>query len=260
MASLFFGKNVKFLRLRKQLTQEALASKLTVSRSKLNCIETGQTKSPTVEDLIRYSEYFRISIDTLLKIDISLLGELKLRELEAGNDVYMKGGNLRVVAISVDKANNENVEYVPVKAKAGYTAGYHDPEYIAGLPRYSHPNLPATGTFRIFPITGDSMLPIPSGSDITGQYVADWTTLPPATPGIVILRSAQDFLFKLLTVQADGQLYLASLNSSYAPYTIPLEDVAEIWKFHAYSTTQLPEPPGDLNIVLQELRQLGARI
>src|SRR5690606_40737116 len=87
-----------------------------------------------------FSDYFHVSVDSMLKVDLTKLGELKLRELEAGNDVYIKGGNLRVLAISVDKSNNENVEYVPVKAKAGYASGgYNDPEYIAGLPKFSMP-------------------------------------------------------------------------------------------------------------------------
>ena len=49
-------------------------------------------------------------MDNLLKVDLSRLGELPLRELETGNDVYMRGGNLRVLAISTDADNRENVE------------------------------------------------------------------------------------------------------------------------------------------------------
>ncbi len=44
-----------------------------------------------------------------MKVDLSRLGELKLRELEAGNDVYTTGTKLRVIAISVDPNNNENL-------------------------------------------------------------------------------------------------------------------------------------------------------
>ncbi|MGC9354693.1 MAG: helix-turn-helix domain-containing protein, partial [Mariniphaga sp.] len=122
---IFFAGNIKFLRERKKMSQEALASTLGLTRAKLAAIEAGNTKSPQPDDYLKFSEFFKISIDTLLKIDLSKLGELKVRELEAGNDVYIRGGNLRVLAISVDRSNNENVEYVPVKAKAGYMAGYN---------------------------------------------------------------------------------------------------------------------------------------
>lgn len=259
-AKIFFGSNLKFLRERQKLSQEALARKLSVTRAKLVAIETGQTKSPPPEDFVRFSEYFKISVDSLLKVDLSKLGELKLRELEAGNDVYIKGGNLRVLAITVDKTNKENVEYVPLNVKAGYASGYNDPEFIASLPKFNVPNLPKGGTFRVFPITGDSMLPIPSGSDVTGRYIADWNNIKPGTPCIVILKN-QDLVFKRVTIDKEGVL-LVSQNPAYEPYRVPIEEVVEIWLFHSYTSVQLPEYPGDVqpDHVLDMFRTLRSDI
>jgi len=257
---IFFASNIRFLRERKKMSQEALASKLGLTRAKLAAIEAGNTKSPQPEDYLNFSEFFTISIDTLLKIDLSKLGELRMRELEAGNDVYIRGGNLRVLAISVDNSNNENVEYVPVKAKAGYMAGYNDPEFIAALPKYSIPNLPAQGTFRIFPSSGDSMLPVPEGSDIIVQYVADWTDLKVDTPCIVILKGQQDFVFKLVTVNEDGTIQLKSLNPVYVPYSVEAADVMEIWRFYAYTSHEFPEARPEMETVLGAIRKLEEKI
>ncbi len=257
---IFFASNIKFLRLRKKLSQEIMAEKLGVTRAKLAAIEAGNTKSPPPEDYLHFSDFFAVSIDTLLKIDLSKLGELKLRELESGNDVYIKGGNLRVLAISVDKANNEHVEYVPVKAKAGYLAGYADPEFIASLPKYALPNLAKGGTFRIFPITGDSMLPIPDGSDIIGMYITDWTDIKPDTPCIVVLRGQQDFVFKMVTIHAEGTLLLKSLNPLYEPFTVAAEDVVEIWKFYAYTSREFPDAHPEMTTVLAAIRELEKNI
>ena len=254
--NIFFGSNVKFLRIRQKHTQEQLAQKLSMTRSKLNCIETGQTKSPSIEDMLKFSLHFKMSLDTLVKIDLSQLGELKLRDLEAGNDIYIKGGNLRVLAITVDKENNENVEYVPVKAQAGYQAGYSDPEYIASLPKFSVPNLPKQGTFRIFPTEGDSMLPIPENSDVTGEYMEDWYSLKPKTPCIVILKNNQDFVFKMVTIQKDRTFLLESMNQIYEPYTVDANDILEIWKFHSFTSKEIPEAVSDLSILLQEIKSL----
>lgn len=257
---IFFAANIKFLRERRKMSQETLASGLGLTRAKLAAIEAGNTKSPQPEDYLNFSDFFKISIDTLLKIDLSKLGELKLRELEAGNDVYIRGGNLRVLAISVDKSNNENVEYVPVKAKAGYMAGYNDPEFIAGLPKYSLPNLPAQGTFRIFPSVGDSMLPVPEGADIVAQYIADWTDLKADTPCIVILKGQQDFVFKLTTVNEEGTIRLKSLNPVYEPYTVEAADVMEIWRFYAYTSREFPEARPEMETVLAAIRNLEERV
>lgn len=257
---IFFAGNIKFLRERKKMSQETLASTLGLTRAKLAAIEAGNTKSPQPEDYLGFSEFFKISIDTLLKIDLSKLGELKMRDLEAGNDVYIRGGNLRVLAISVDRSNNENVEYVPVKAKAGYMAGYNDPEFIAGLPKYSLPNLPSRGTFRIFPSTGDSMLPVPEGSDIIAQYVPDWTTIKPETPCIVILKGQQDFVFKMTTVNPDGTILLRSLNPDYKPYTVEAADVIEVWKFFAYTSRKFPEARSEMATILAAIKNLEEKI
>lgn len=254
---IFFGANLKFLRERKKLSQEALAQMLNISRAKLASLESGHTRTPQPEDYINVSNYFRISIDNLIKIDLRKLGELKVRELEAGNDIYIKGGNLRILAISVDSTNNEQTEYVPVKAKAGYAdGGYANPEYIAELPKYKLPHIPTRGTFRIFPISGDSMLPIPDGADITGQFVEDWSSIKPDTPAIVILKGNQDFVFKLISFLEHGQVLLKSLNPLFKPYTVSVEDIVEVWKFYAYTSKIMPEPSTDLQQLMWMIQDL----
>lgn len=261
LQKIFFNTNLKILRERKKLSQENLALYLGITRAKLAALEAGNTKAPQPEDYLRISDFFKISIDTLLKIDLRLLGELKIRELEAGQDVYIKGGNLRVLAISVDKSNNENVEYVPIKAKAGYTTGYHDPQFIATLPKYTLPQLPKHGTYRIFPTTGDSMLPIPENSDIVARYMPNWLDIKPGTLCIVVLKTQQDIVFKMVHIVADNQhLELHSLNPLYAPYIVPMEEVAEIWQFYSFSSKNLPPAHTDLDIVLKEIQLLKKHI
>ncbi len=241
MQKIFWAENVRFLRNRKKMSQEALAETLGISRSKLNAHENGHTINPPIEDLLKLSAYFKMSIDTLLKVNLAKLGAYKLHELESGNDVYLTGANIRVLAISVDKDNRENVEYVPIKAKAGYQAGYSDPEFIATLPKYSFPDLPKNGTFRMFPTMGDSMLPIPEGSDILAQYVQDWKTLKKGTLCIVILNNEQDFVFKKVSIGDDGTMLLTSLNEEYKPYTVAIENVLELWAFVRYISSDIPE-------------------
>src|SRR6202000_291490 len=123
---ILFHSNIRFLRERKKKSQEDLSTDLDLSRNKLQALESGKTVNPTALDMVKFSDYFKISVDSLLKVDLVKLGELKLKELLAGNDVYMTGSKIRVLAITVNSDNRENTEYVPVKAKAGYMAGYND--------------------------------------------------------------------------------------------------------------------------------------
>lgn len=257
--NIFWSLNIKYLRKRKKISQDKLSAALGISRSKLNAHENGQTVNPTLNDLLDFSQYFKISVDALLKADLRKLPELKMRELEAGDDVYITGSKIRVLAITVDKKNNEQVEYVPIKAKAGYSTGYSDPEFIASLPRFSMPNLPKQGTFRMFPTTGDSMLPIPEGSDILAQYVADWTTIKMDTPAIVILKGEQDFVFKLVTFNHQN-LLLRSLNEQYAPYSVLVSEVLELWQYYGHYSRKLPEEEVSLQVLMRKMDELQLEI
>jgi transcriptional regulator with XRE-family HTH domain len=255
---IFFAGNLKFLRERRKKSQEELAAILGIKRSKLAAMESGQTKSPPAEDFLNISDYFKMSIDSLLKVDLSVLSELSLRELEAGNDIYITGSKIRVLAVTVDKENEEYAEYVPIKAKAGYIAGYSDPEYIASLPKFNLPFLPKGKTFRMFPITGDSMLPFPLGSNIICYYVQDWRSLKPQTLCIAILKGEQDFVFKQVTVRPEG-LLMESLNKQYTPYTVPASEVLELWQYHSYHTPEVPEAQ-DMQSIATIIREIQADI
>ncbi len=255
----FWATNLKTLRNRRKLSQDLLAEQLGMTRSKYNAQENGQTVNPTVEDLFKISDFYRISVDNLLRTDISILSDGQLSEIEKGNTAYQKGEQLRVLAISTDKNNRENLEYVPIKARAGYLAGHNDPEFIASLPKFSLPQLPSGNTFRMFPTTGDSMLPIPEKSDIIARFVRDWKHLKPQTLCIVILRGEQDFVFKQVTQQGK-EFLLESLNKTYHPYTVPISDVLELWQFHSYQTQILPEPFTETQDLSRSLKTLQADI
>ena len=69
-------------------------------------------------------------------------------------------------------AASNDIQIVPVKAAAGYLAGYGDPEFLDELNTFTLPML-APGNYRAFEIVGDSMLPTQSGSVIVGEKVDD---------------------------------------------------------------------------------------
>jgi transcriptional regulator with XRE-family HTH domain len=155
-----FAKNLKFLRIRKKKTQEILAIGLGFTRAKWTAYENGQNKSPNLEDLVKMSDYFNFSIDMLLRQDLSTFSELKLYEYEY-NFEHAKGNNLRIIAITLDNQQKENIEYVPAKIKAGYMVGYNDPDFIKDLPKVSLPFISKGNTLRMFESEGDSMSPLP---------------------------------------------------------------------------------------------------
>ena len=164
---MYFSSNIKLLRKHRGRTQDDVAFALGMKRSTLSGYEN-EISEPNIDALVAFSKYFGIAIDTLVKIDLNTMTESQLSQLERGYDVHLKGSNLRVLATTINQDNNENIELVTEKAKAGYTSGFADPEYIKILPTFSMPFLSRERKYRTFQISGDSMLPIPDGSYVTG--------------------------------------------------------------------------------------------
>jgi len=239
---MYFAGNIKFLRKRRGRTQDDVAVALNTKRSTLSGYENGVAQ-PGIDALVAFSGYFNISIDTLLKIDITRLSESQLGELERGYDAYVKGSNLRVLTTTVDPGNRENIELVAEKAKAGYATGYADPEYIGELPVFRLPFLSDKRKYRTFQLKGDSMLPIPEGSWVTGEFLQDWMTII-SGKAYIVFTTNDGIVFKILenNIKNDGKLVLYSLNPLYEPYEVHVNEVREIWKFVNYISSEIPEP------------------
>ncbi|MFN8239608.1 MAG: LexA family transcriptional regulator [Bacteroidales bacterium] len=239
---MYFSGNIKFLRKRRGRTQDDVAFALNLKRPTLSGYENGVAQ-PGIEILISFSSYFNVSIDNLVKLDLSKLSESQIGELERGYDAYIRGSNLRILATTIDSRNNENIELVPEKAKAGYRTGYADPEFISELPVFRLPFLSDKRKYRTFQLKGDSMLPIPDGSWVTGEFLQDWSDLVSGNAYIVFTID-DGIVFKIVenNVMKDGKLVLYSLNPLYEPYEVHISEVKEIWKFINYISSEIPEP------------------
>jgi transcriptional regulator with XRE-family HTH domain len=239
---MYFASNIKFLRKRRGRTQDDVAAALQLKRSTLSGYENGVAQ-PGIDILVAFSGYFNISVDTMIKIDISRLSEYQLGELERGYDAYIKGSNLRVLTTTVTPADKENIELVSEKAKAGYATGYADPEFIGELPQFSLPFLSHSRKYRTFQLKGDSMFPIPDKSWVTGEYLQDWREIK-SGKAYIVLTINDGIVFKIAenNIEKSGKLVLYSLNPLYEPYEVHINDVKEIWKFVNYISDELPEP------------------
>ncbi|RKE47114.1 XRE family transcriptional regulator [Sphingobacterium detergens] len=253
-AKVFFHSNLKLLRTRRKFSQGQQAELLGYTRAKYTAMENGKTENPPLVDLIKIAAFFKFSVDDLVKSDLTRWSDFELRKLETGGLEYISGKKLRLLTITVNAENKENLEYIPVKAKAGYLAGHADPDFIAALPKFTLPNLPG-GTFRMFPISGDSMLPLPSGSEVICRFVEDWREIKPQTPCILILNDAQDFVFKFVTME-EHLFLLESLNPEFKPYTVEVADVLEIWQFHSYQSRQMPQPKSEISQVKSAVEEI----
>jgi len=238
---MYFNSNIKFLRKRLGRTQDDVATALNMKRPTLSGYENSVAQ-PGIEALMAFSKYFGISIDTLVKTDLAVLPESQVRQLERGYDVYIRGTSLRILATTVGTDNEENIELVSEKAKAGYKSGFADPEYISILPTFRLPFLSKQKKYRTFQVNGDSMLPIPDGSWVTGVFLQDWNTIRDRD-ACIILTTDEGVVFKVVEnrIKSDGKLILHSLNLLYEPYDMPVADIREVWQFVNFISSEIPE-------------------
>lgn len=237
----YFAENIKLLRKRKGRTQDEVAVALDLKRSTLSGYENNVAQ-PDIPTMIAFSYYYKVSVDTLLKVDIKALPESQISQIERGMDIFISGGELRVLATTIDSDNNENIELVSEKAKAGYRTGYADPEFISVLPAFHLPFLHKERKYRAFQVSGDSMLPIPDGSWVVGEYVQNWRMIR-NRHAYIILTTDDGIVFKVVenSIETDNTLVLHSLNTFYEPYPVHVKDIREVWKFVHYISGQLPE-------------------
>ena len=256
----YFGSNIKLLRTRKSRTQNDLAIEMDIKRTTVNALEN-TISQPTVPQLQVFSKYFGIAIDTLINIDLTRLSESQFTELQNGFDVFVRGTNLRVIAITVDSKNNDNIEFVNEKAKAGYVTGFTDPEYIGNLPVFQLPFLSKEKKYRAFTISGDSMLPIPAGAVVIGEFVQNLYSIKKGI-GYVIVTHEDGIVFKIVDdyLSEKRAFLLASLNTAFQPYTVQFTEIKEAWKFVCYLNTEIPDPEPDIHTVIKTVNKLKSEI
>ncbi|MEM6299098.1 MAG: LexA family transcriptional regulator [Bacteroidota bacterium] len=254
---MIFSQNLKYLRKEKSLTQVALAKELGLTRSSLAAYEEGRSE-PKFATLKTIAEFFRVPLGDLLEMDLRRV-ELEKHIKHRKQKKHAKGKETRVLSITVDEEGQENIEFVTEKASAGYTRGYADPEYIRDLPKYRLPFLAKDRTYRAFEISGDSMLPIPSGSIVIGEYTEDWATVREGGTCVVVSRNDGVVLKNVHNrIEKRGTLLLKSSNIHYTPYEIPVDEVQEVWRFVAYISREIPDSQtsvDDLRVAFEQLRE-----
>ena len=252
----FFASNIKLLRKRRGRTQDDVAFSLSMKRPTLSGYENGFAQ-PGIEALIAFSRYYNIAIDTLVKIDLQSLAEYQLAQLERGLDIFVTGSKLRVLATTVDHRNEENIELVSEKAKAGYRTGFADPEFIKVLPVFHMPFLSRQKKYRTFEISGDSMLPIPEGSWVTCEFVQNWNLIQDRHAYIIhTLNDGVVFKVAENLIKSRGVLRLYSLNSVYEPYEVHINDIREVWKFVNFISSELPPANSPLDRLAHQVANM----
>lgn len=235
------NQNLKYLRKLRGWTQEEFANKLHIKRSLLGAYEEERAE-PRIDVLEAVCDIFKLTLDEILRKDLS---DNKANYLAKRRAMKMSSGKAEI-------------QFVPVKAAAGYLAGYADPEFIDELNTFTLPMLTG-GNYRAFEIIGDSMLPTPSGSVIVGEKVENLEDMKNNAACIVISRN-EGIVYKRVQKNSKqkNKLTLVSDNPIFHPYTVNADEVLEMWQAQvviARANTQNRWDMNQLANVVSDLQQ-----
>ncbi len=243
------NENIRFLRKKRGWTQEMFSKKIGIKRSLVGAYEEGRS-DPRLNNLLKICDTFNISLDNILKKDVSILSEKNYKSNE--------NQKVKVLSITVDNSGDENIELINQKASAGYLNSYSDFEFIEQLPKFQLPFLNFSGTHRAFEIKGDSMLPLTSGTIVIGKYIENLDYIKDGK-NYILLTKNDGIVYKRVEV-LENELKLISDNKSYEVYNISINDIIEIWEGIAFFSLDFPNPNNDLNTLKSHINALYSDI
>jgi transcriptional regulator with XRE-family HTH domain len=245
---MYLASNLKFLRKKSGKTQDALSSELKIGRTTIANYEAGVSE-PNVETLMIFANHFGITVDHLLSKnmeDIIRSGEKDIVLTGAFAPKPQQGYNGMPRVVTVDNSGNDNIIYVPVKARAGYLSGYGDVEFIESLPSFRLPGL-NNATYRMFEVDGPSMAPnVLHGDRIIGEWVESLNDIRDNRVYVVVHEGGVAVKRVVNRLKERGKLYLKSDTIAHRHEFPTLEidpaDVKEVWYGRLKISSDFSEP------------------
>jgi transcriptional regulator with XRE-family HTH domain len=277
---MYLAANLKFLRKKMGKTQDALSSEVNIGRTTIANYEAGISE-PNVDNLLSFAKYFGISLDTLLSKNLEKDGFLKDNVNSEEKDIMLrtaiggasatqipllpKGYSGIPQIVTVDSNGNDNIIYVPVKARAGYLLGYGDAEFMESLPTFRLPGL-SNSTYRMFEVEGPSMAPnILSGDRIIGEWVDALDKIRDNRVYVVVHSGGVAVKRVVNRLKERGKLYLKSdtiaHRHEFPTVEIDPSDVKEVWYGRLKISSDFSEPAevyhrlADLEMDVMEMKR-----
>jgi transcriptional regulator with XRE-family HTH domain len=270
-----FSKNLKYLRKKSGKTQDEFGSELNIGRTTVANYEAGISE-PNMETLVRFAHYFGVSLDDFMSTNMdSVQAESKAIGSSIEKDALLRGafpqkaGNIYNSVpkiITVDNSGNDNILYVPVKARAGYLLGYGDAEFMESLPTFRLPGL-NNSTYRMFEVDGPSMAPnVLHGDRIIGEWIDELDKIRDNRVYVVVHTGGVAVKRVVNRLKERGKLYLKSdtiaHRHEFPTLEINPEDVKEVWYGRMKISSDFSEPAevyhrlADLETDVMELKQM----
>lgn len=182
-----------------------------------------------------------------------LYGHSKQKRIATGPETQPR-------VVTLEGSGNENIVAVSAKAAAGYPENLSDQEWYDALPAFHLP-LPRfrSGSFRLFQVEGDSMVPALEPDEwVIAQAVSNIEDVD--RDAVCVVVTATSVLIKRMQPQRDGGLRLLSENATYPPIDIDPDDVQEVWAFAGRLSLTLGGTGDRIDRLQESIDRLSAEI
>ena len=268
---MYLATNLKFLRKKSGKTQDALSSAVNIGRTTIANYEAGISE-PNLDTLIIFAKFFGVTLDDMLSKNIEDI--LKSTEKDVmlqaafpkSSAIPVPGGYSNIPRIiTVDNSGNDNIVYVPVKARAGYLSGYGDVEFMETLPTFRLPGL-NNATYRMFEVDGPSMAPnVLHGDRIIGEWIDQLDKIRDNRVYVVVHTGGVAVKRVVNRLKERGKIYLKSdtiaHRHEFPTLEIDPEDIKEVWYGRMKISSDFSEPAevyhrlADLEMDVMEMKR-----
>jgi len=264
--------NLKYLRKKAGKTQDGLSSDVNIGRTTIANYEAGISE-PNVETLRTFAKYFGVTLDDLLSKNLEQQQQYTQHSdekdlmLRAAFPQHGTSGYSAIPRIiTVDSGGNDNIIYVPVKARAGYLLGYGDAEFMETLPTFRLPGL-SNATYRMFEVEGPSMAPnVLHGDRIIGEWIDTLDKIRDNRVYVVVHKGGVAVKRVVNRLKERGKLYLKSdtiaHRHEFPTLEIDPEDIKEVWYGRMKISSDFSEPAevyhrlADLEMDVMEMKRM----
>jgi len=125
----YFGKNIKKIRVAKNISQTAFADLFKLTRASIGAYEEGRAEA-RIDNIIEIADYFQLSLDQLLKNELTI------------NDIYhIAAITQKIESKKTNRQPEIEIPLVKIIEQARFKQNFSSPEYIEGLQNIKLPGL-----------------------------------------------------------------------------------------------------------------------
>ncbi|MGK7391608.1 MAG: XRE family transcriptional regulator [Candidatus Cyclobacteriaceae bacterium M2_1C_046] len=210
---------ITMLRQLLKLSQTEFSRKIGISQGALSQIESGRSRL-SMETLKNLSKAFNVNCNWI----VSGKGDIFIKQEKTDG----KNSNKR-----------KGIPLVDVNARAGYIKGYKNINYINTLDTYDIPGFKNGGSYRMFEIEGESMVPTLFPSEIVIAKQKEIKNLESDKLSVILTKKALIAKRAKRSAESKDKVKVISDNPEFSNFNISLQDIVETWEIQGKISKKL---------------------